>query len=117
MKRRIFLATAVAVLGIAGCTPAPPHYDIVVRGGTVYDGLGGEPFLGDVAIAGDKIAAVGDLGPATISDHATFPDPQQYATGVEQVFVNGVQVIENGEHTGATPGRVVRGPDWTGWSE
>jgi len=52
--------------------------------------------------------------PETIQDHATFVEPHQYATGVTHVFVNGVQVIENGEHTGATPGRVVRGPGWTG---
>jgi N-acyl-D-amino-acid deacylase len=52
--------------------------------------------------------------PDTIQDHATFVEPHQYATGVKHVFVNGVQVIENGEHTGATPGRVVRGPGWTG---
>jgi N-acyl-D-amino-acid deacylase len=48
--------------------------------------------------------------PATIQDHATFDAPQQYATGVRQVFVNGIQVIRDGEHTGATPGRVVWGP-------
>lgn len=47
---------------------------------------------------------------ATIQDHATFENPHQYATGVEHVFVNGVQVVENGEHTGATPGKFVRGP-------
>lgn len=46
--------------------------------------------------------------PATIQDHATFEKPLQYATGVSQVFVNGVQVIKSGEHTGAKPGRVVR---------
>jgi N-acyl-D-amino-acid deacylase len=51
--------------------------------------------------------------PATIQDHATFVEPHQYATGVAHVLVNGVQVIENGEHTGAKPGRVVRGPGWT----
>jgi N-acyl-D-amino-acid deacylase len=48
--------------------------------------------------------------PGRIQDHATFDQPQQYATGVRQVFVNGVQVLKDGEHTGATPGRVVRGP-------
>ncbi|HEU4522571.1 MAG TPA: D-aminoacylase [Thermoanaerobaculia bacterium] len=48
--------------------------------------------------------------PATIQDHATFERPHQYATGVEHVFVNGVQVLRDGEHTGAKPGRVVRGP-------
>ena len=53
--------------------------------------------------------------PATIQDHATFEKPQQFATGVRDVFVNGVQVLKDGKHTGAKPGRVVRGPGWTGW--
>jgi len=52
--------------------------------------------------------------PAAVADHATYAAPHQYATGVRQVFVNGVQVIRDGEHTGATPGRVVRGPGWKG---
>jgi N-acyl-D-amino-acid deacylase len=50
--------------------------------------------------------------PATIQDHATYEKPHQYSTGVRHVFVNGVQVLKEGEHTGATPGRVVRGPGW-----
>ncbi len=50
--------------------------------------------------------------PSTIADHATYDKPMQYATGVEEVFVNGVQVLSGGEHTGAKPGRVVRGPGW-----
>jgi N-acyl-D-amino-acid deacylase len=53
--------------------------------------------------------------PATIIDHATYDDPQQFATGVRDVVVNGVQVLKDGEHTGAKPGQVVRGPGWTGW--
>lgn len=53
--------------------------------------------------------------PATIIDHATFEDPHQYASGVHHVFVNGTQVLKDGEPTGATAGRVVRGPGWTGW--
>ena len=53
--------------------------------------------------------------PATIADRATFEKPHQYATGMKHVFVNGTQVLRDGEHTGATPGRVVRGPGWTGW--
>ncbi len=55
--------------------------------------------------------------PATIKDNATFEKPHQLATGVSQVFVNGVQVLSDGEPTGATPGRVVRGPGWRGWSQ
>jgi len=51
--------------------------------------------------------------PATIADHATFEKPQQYATGVKHVFVNGVQVIKDGEHTGAKPGRALWGPGKT----
>jgi N-acyl-D-amino-acid deacylase len=50
--------------------------------------------------------------PATIQDHATFDKPHQYSTGVMHVFVNGVQVLKDGEHTGATPGRFVKGPGW-----
>lgn len=48
--------------------------------------------------------------PATIQDHATFDRPHQYATGVRDVLVNGVAVLRDGEHTGATAGRVVNGP-------
>jgi len=50
--------------------------------------------------------------PATITDHATFAKPHQYSTGVMDVFVNGVQVLKNSEHTGAKPGRFVKGPGW-----
>jgi len=50
--------------------------------------------------------------PETIIDHATFEKPHQYATGMLHVFVNGTQVLKDGEHTGAKPGRVVRGPGW-----
>ncbi|HUG41073.1 MAG TPA: D-aminoacylase, partial [Longimicrobiales bacterium] len=55
--------------------------------------------------------------PATITDHATFEDPHRYSTGVRHVFVNGVRVLRDGEHTGALPGRVVRGPGWVGWRD
>jgi N-acyl-D-amino-acid deacylase len=63
-----------------------------------------EGFFADVVV----------FDPETIQDHATFVDPHQYATGMVHVFVNGEQVLKDGEHTGATPGRVVRGPGWTG---
>ena len=50
--------------------------------------------------------------PNTICDNATYEKPHQYATGVVDVFVNGTQVLKDGEHTGTKPGRVVRGPGW-----
>ncbi|HET8749814.1 MAG TPA: D-aminoacylase [Sphingomicrobium sp.] len=55
--------------------------------------------------------------PATIQDHATFEKSKQLATGVDDVFVNGVQVWKDGKHTGARPGRFVHGPGWTGWTD
>jgi N-acyl-D-amino-acid deacylase len=48
--------------------------------------------------------------PATIADRATFEKPHQYAVGMKDVFVNGVQVLKDGEHTGAKPGRALWGP-------
>ncbi len=59
-------------------------------------------------------ADIAVFDPDTIQDHATFAEPHQYATGMVHVFVNGEQVLKDGEHTGATPGRVVRGPGWKG---
>ncbi|WP_437395479.1 N-acyl-D-amino-acid deacylase family protein [Flagellimonas lutimaris] len=50
--------------------------------------------------------------PKTITDKATFEDPHQYSEGVRHVFVNGIQVLKDSEHTGETPGRVVRGPGY-----
>jgi N-acyl-D-amino-acid deacylase len=64
-----------------------------------------------------KVGHYADLvlfDPATIQDHATFEKPHQYATGVVHVWVNGVQVLKNGEPTGSKAGRVVRGPGWKG---
>jgi N-acyl-D-amino-acid deacylase len=52
--------------------------------------------------------------PDGVQDRATFEKPHQYSVGVRHVLVNGVPVIRAGEHTGATPGRVVRGPGYTG---
>ena len=52
--------------------------------------------------------------PATIGDRATFETPHQLSVGVQHVLVNGVAVLRDGVHTGATPGQVVRGPGWRG---
>ncbi len=59
-------------------------------------------YFGDVVV----------FDPQKIQDHATYANPHQYSTGVVHVFVNGQQVLQDGEHTGATPGRIVRGPGW-----
>jgi N-acyl-D-amino-acid deacylase len=61
-----------------------------------------EGYYGDLAL----------FNAATIQDNATFDKPLQYATGMEHVFVNGIQVLKNGEPTGALPGKVVRGPGY-----
>ena len=50
--------------------------------------------------------------PAKVQDHATYEKPHQYSTGITNVWVNGVQVLKQGEPTGATPGRFVKGPGW-----
>ena len=50
--------------------------------------------------------------PARVHDLATFDQPHQYSTGMVDVFVNGTQVLRDGQHTGAKAGRVVRGPGW-----
>lgn len=63
-------------------------------------------------LAPGYLADVVVFDPKAIIDHATFAEPRQFATGVEHVWVNGVQVLRDGEHTGATPGRFVRGPGW-----
>ncbi|MDU8885866.1 D-aminoacylase [Yeosuana sp. MJ-SS3] len=63
-----------------------------------------EGFYADIAI----------FNPKAIQDHANFENPQQLSTGMEHVFVNGNQVLKDGEHTGALPGQVVRGPGWKG---
>jgi N-acyl-D-amino-acid deacylase len=80
-----------------------PASNLGVRGrGVLRDG-----YYADVVI----------FDPAQIQDHATFQKPQQLATGVRDVFVNGTQVLKNGRHTGAKPGRFVHGPGWTGWPD
>ena len=67
-------------------------------------GLLKEGYFADIAV----------FNPDSIRDHATFDEPHQYATGMVHVLVNGVPVLKNGDHTGATPGQVVRGPGWRG---
>ena len=65
----------------------------------------GELIVGDYA---DIVV----FDPKTVKDHATFDQPQQYATGITDVIVNGTQVLKNGEHTNARPGRFIKGPGY-----
>jgi len=63
-------------------------------------------------LAPGYFADIAIFDPATIADKGTFDNPHQYAIGMVHVLVNGVPVITDGESTGATPGRAVRGPGW-----
>ena len=80
-----------------------PAYNIGIR----ERGQLSEGFFADIVV----------FDPDTVADHATFPEPHQYAGGVDHVFVNGQHVLKWGEHTNALPGRVLRGPGWSGWPE
>jgi len=57
-------------------------------------------------------ADVAVFNPTIIADLSTYERPQQYATGMVHVLVNGVPVLRDGIHTGAKPGRIIRGPGW-----
>jgi N-acyl-D-amino-acid deacylase len=63
-------------------------------------------------LAPGRFADLVVFDPDTVQDHATYDDPHRYATGVRHVAVNGTLVLRDGEHTGALPGRVVRGPGY-----
>jgi N-acyl-D-amino-acid deacylase len=69
----------------------------LIKRGTLSPG-----FYADLAI----------FDPALIQDQATFEEPKKYALGMRHVFVNGIHVLKEGEHTGAKPGRVLRGPGY-----
>lgn len=94
-EKRISLHEAVRKL-----TSLPAENLRIVERGRLRPG-----FFADVVV----------FDPASVTDHATFEAPHQLATGVEHVFVNGIQVVLDGEHTHAKPGQVVRGPGWKGW--
>jgi len=107
---RCLLLLSTLLLAACGGSPQPSEtFDAIVRGGTVNDGGGGAPVHADVGIRGDTIAAIGDLSGAAT---ASAIDVTRLA--VAPGFINRVEVLADGEHTGATPGRVVRGPGRTG---
>lgn len=59
-------------------------------------------------------ADIAIFDPAKVQDHSVPGDPHHYSEGMAHVFVNGIQVLRDGEHTGNLPGRVARGPGWAG---
>jgi N-acyl-D-amino-acid deacylase len=63
-------------------------------------------------LAPGRFADIVVFDPEAVQDHATYDDPHRYATGVEHVAVNGTLALRDGDHTGALPGRVVRGPGY-----
>ncbi len=99
-----------ALLAGAASDQEAERFDLVVRGGRVVDGTGNPWIRAAVGVHGDRIADLAVLDPARIVDRATFAEPHQYAEGVEYVLMNGVPVVDGGEHTSARPGRVLYGP-------
>src|SRR5438105_1363032 len=63
MRIRVALAFAAAGLFATSAAPVPASYSVIIRGGTIYDGSGGAPYFGDVALKGDRIAYVGAHAP------------------------------------------------------
>jgi len=64
-RASLLVTTALVVFGLLSACTQPTSYDLILRSGTIYDGSGDAPYVGDVALNGDTIAALGDLGNAT----------------------------------------------------
>jgi N-acyl-D-aspartate/D-glutamate deacylase len=75
---------------------------VATRLGIQQRGVLREGFFADIVV----------FDPRTIADRATFEQPHQISSGVVHVFVNGVAVVSHGQHTGALPGRALRGPGY-----
>jgi len=112
-----------------------PAFDVLIKGGIILDGTLAKPQVTDIGIKDDKIAAIRSMTslPAekfrmkgrgkieegyfadiaiinldTITDHATYDNPEQYSEGINYLFVNGVMAIENGKATGKRGGKVLK---------
>ena len=103
MKFNAILFTFMSLGLLIGCSSSET-YDVLIKNGQIVDGSGNASFIGDIAI----------FDPDKIQDIATFEEPHQYVIGMKHVFVNGTQVLKDGEHSGAFPGKVVRDPGWNG---
>ena len=117
MRHSTFPLAFLAAAAIAGCN-RPPHYDLILRGGTIYDGSGGPPQPGALALMGDSIAAVGDLGESMLKRQPTegemaerlveesFAKYPQYGRMDPKMYMGGVTVLR--------PRRVLA---WTSFTE
>ncbi len=113
---------AMALAGLAALAPRPAAAQAEVHALTLQEAIRKLAALPAQNLRVDRrgmlkkgyFADVVVFDAQKIQDRATFAEPHQYATGMIHVFVNGQQVLKDGEHTGAKPGRVVRGPGWMG---
>lgn len=101
---KIFRITLILTFLISSCT-GHVRYDVLIRNGNILDGSGTPAYSGDVGIISYTITAIGNLNNARGIIEID-------ATGMIHVFVNSLQVIRDGEHTVATPGRVICGPGY-----
>ena len=89
MLRRFLPALALAL--VTACGGSDAHYDVLITGGTVYDGSGEEPVQADVGIIGDRVAAVGDLSGATADETVDATD-----LAVAPGFINESEIPPDG---------------------
>ncbi len=98
--KKIGIAVLSALVVAAAAFPQQALYDVVIHDGMIVDGTGNPWYRADIVV----------FDPKTVKDVATFEKPKQYPAGIEDVLVNGIVVVENGNHTGAKPGKAILGP-------
>jgi len=82
-------------------------YDLVLKNGKIIDGTGARWFPGDLGISNGRIKKIGTLEGGS-KNFATYEEPAQFPLGIEYFIVNGVVVVSEGQHTDATPGKLLK---------